>query len=373
MQLVEIPRKNSFTLIRFILALIVLFRHCMDSSVQPAFVPVKSFFASQDAVCLFFLISGLLVTASCERSPSVTAYAAKRLRRIFPLYLVAVVGAALLLCLASSLPAACYFTDSRFWKYLFWNSLTLNFMQRTLPGVFEGNPYNASVNDALWTVKIELFFYLCLPLLCHILHRLKARWKQNCFLLSLYLLSFAYRILCRKLSSVLGLPFLEALAMEAPGYFGPFIIGMFCYYNFDCFRGRLFTGMLPFFCFTGSLLLVILSNLECIVTIPDVIKYLFLSYVCLYAAFSFRFLHAWFQEVDCSYAVYLFHFPLLQWMISRGMFDASPWLSLYLCASSTCALAFAATLAEQRFSAFWAGHLRKEANISTLLRVDYGS
>ena len=51
---------------------------------------------------------------------------------------------------------------------------------------------------------------------------------------------------------------------------------------------------------------------------------------------------------DCSYAVYLFHFPLLQWMISRGLFDAFPWLSLFICAALTYVLAFAATRAEKR-------------------------
>ncbi|MBP5465671.1 MAG: acyltransferase [Treponema sp.] len=294
---VDIPRKNNFTLIRCIRAAVVLVRHCMDSSVQACFVPVKTFFESQDAVCLFFLISGLLVTASCERSPSYRVYAGKRLRRIFPLYLTAVVGAALILCLASSLPAARYFTDSRFWKYLFWNSLTLNFMQRTLPGVFEGNPYNASVNDALWTVKIELFFYVCLPLLCHILHRLKSRWKQNSFLVFLYILSFAYRLLCRKFASVLGMPLLNTLAMEAPGYFGPFVLGMLCYYNFDRFS-RFHSGLLPGCCFLLCLLLIVLANCGFTGRIPDGIKYILLAYACLYAAFSCAFLHDRFQGPD---------------------------------------------------------------------------
>lgn len=369
---VDIPRRNNFTLIRCSLASVVLVRHCMDSSLQACFVPVKAFFESQDAVCLFFVISGLLVTASCERSPSWQAYAGKRLRRIFPLYLTAVIGAALILCLASSLPAARYFTDSRFWKYLFWNSLTLNFMQRTLPGVFEGNPYNASVNDALWTVKIELFFYACLPLLCRIVQRLKGRWKQNGFLVFLYVLSFAYRLLCRKLASVLGIPVLNTLALEAPGYLGPFVLGMLCYYNFDRFS-RFRSGLLPFCAFVLCLLLVIPANCGVTGRIPDGIKYILLAYACLYAAFSASFLHDSFQGPDCSYAVYLFHFPLLQWMIHCGLFAAAPWLSLYLCLASTFALALAATLAEKGLGAFFAGLLRKEANIATLVRVDYGS
>ena len=121
---VSIPRKNNFTFLRFVLSFTVLFRHCMDSSVSPAFQEIKNIFASQDAVCLFFAISGLLVTASYERCESLREYFSRRVSRIFPLYLAAVIGAALLLSLASSMPAPCYFMHTDFWKYIFWNSLT---------------------------------------------------------------------------------------------------------------------------------------------------------------------------------------------------------------------------------------------------------
>lgn len=343
-----IPRRNNLTLIRLVLALIVLAKHCMDSSVSPAFLGVKDFFDSQDAVCLFFFISGLLVTSSYERSPTLKDYAVKRLVRIFPLYLVAVIGAALILCLASSLPAARYFTDSAFWKYLFWNSLTLNFMQRTLPGVFEGNPFNSSVNDPLWTVKTELFFYACLPLICFVAARFRSKRGRNLFFVAVYASSFVYRFLCRKLSVVLGIPFLSVLALEAPGYIGAFVLGMFCFYNFGALE-RLLPSRVSFVCFASCLALIVLSNLGLLPSIPDCGKYILLSFICFYAAFSFRFLNGISRMPDCSYALYLFHYPLLQWMISRGMFRAFPWLSLCLCAALTFAFARAATVIEGQF------------------------
>jgi peptidoglycan/LPS O-acetylase OafA/YrhL len=339
-----VPRKNNITLVRFILAYVVLARHCMDSSAQPAFLGVRDFFASQDAVCLFFFLSGLLVTASYGRSPSLKDYAVKRAVRIFPLYLAAVLGAALVLCAASSLPAGAYFADPGFWRYLFWNCLTLNFMQRTLPGVFEGNPFNSSVNDPLWTIKNELFFYACLPLL--MLAVGKAGKRKGILLLVLYLLSFAYRWLCHRLAAALGQPFLAHLAMEAPGYMGPFILGIFCHVYFASVQ-RFLSSRAALPCFVLCLALVVLSNVWDGLYIVDSVKYPLLAFVCLYASFSFSFLHGCFQGTDCSYAVYLCHYPLLQWMVSRGLFGASPWLSLYLCAASTFALALAATRAEK--------------------------
>ncbi len=341
-----IPRRNNFTLVRLLLAFVVLFRHCMDSSVNPAFLGVKGFFASQDAVCLFFAISGMLVTASYERSSSLASYALRRLRRIFPLYLTAVIGAALVLSLASSLPAAAYFTSPAFWRYLFWNAVTLNFMQRTLPGVFEGNPFNSSVNDSLWTVKTELFFYVCLPLISLAVRRFRRPRGRNLFLLALYILSFVYRMACRSLAAALDRPILATLALEAPGYLGAFVLGMLCYYNFDRLA-RFISSRAAVPCFAGCLALVVLSNGGLLPCIPDLVKYLLLSFLCFYAAFSFRFLHGRLALTDCSYALYLFHYPLLQWMVGRGLFDASPWIALFLCAALAFALALSATRVEQ--------------------------
>ena len=342
----QVPRQNNLTLIRFVLAYVVLFRHCMDSSAQTAFLEVRNLFASQDAVCLFFFISGLLVTSSYGRSSSLKDYVQKRLWRIFPLYLFAVLGAALVLCLASSLGAAEYFSDSRFWRYVFWNGLTLNFMQKTLPGVFEGNPFNASVNDSLWTVKAELFFYACLPFIAAAVGRCGRLWKKNLILLVLYLLSFAYRGLCRTAASALDAPFLAPLALEAPGYMGAFILGMFCYYNFSRLKGLLSSRLsLPVFLLCLSL--AVLSNVGLIIYIPDMVKYILLAVACFYASFSFSFLHTFFHGLDCSYAIYLFHYPLMQWMVARGLFVASPWLSLFLCATSCFAIAYAASFLER--------------------------
>ncbi len=342
----QIPRQNNITLIRLILAYVVLFRHCMDSSAQIVFLGVRNLFASQDAVCLFFFISGLLVTSSYGHSPSLKDYALKRLRRIFPLYLFAVLGAALALCFFSSLSASEYFRDHRFWRYVFWNGLTLNFMQKTLPGVFEGNPFNSSVNDSLWTVKAELFFYICLPLIVRALDKCGSLWRKNLFLIVLYLLSFAYRGLCRKAASVLAAPFLAPLALEAPGYMGAFILGILCFYNFNLFK-KLVSSWLAFPVFLLCLSLSMLSNIGMIAYIPDMVKYVLLATACFYAAFSFGFLHGSFQGLDCSYALYLFHYPLMQCMVDQDLFAASPWLSLFLCAAASFTIAYIASLGER--------------------------
>ena len=53
-------------------------------------------------------------------------------------------------------------------RYLGWNLAFLNFMEPALPGVFEANRFT-EINGALWTLKIEVMFYLVLPLLALVL------------------------------------------------------------------------------------------------------------------------------------------------------------------------------------------------------------
>jgi peptidoglycan/LPS O-acetylase OafA/YrhL len=98
---------------------------------------------------------------SFERSSSVSSYAIKRVRRIYPAYFTVVMLCAIgLICVSSRNPGG-YFSLT--WiKYVLANLSFLNFLQLTLPGVFDNNKL-AVVNGALWTLKIEVMFYLAFP------------------------------------------------------------------------------------------------------------------------------------------------------------------------------------------------------------------
>lgn len=152
-----IPKQNAFTAIRMICALTVLYEHYVVlMGTKFPILEIRGI-----AVKVFFILSGFWVTRSLYTSKSLLEFYKKRVKKIFPAYLTVVFAAAILLVLLSILTIRQYFTDSGFWKYLVANISTLNFIHPSLPGVFNGEP----VNGSLWTIKVELGFYIILPLI----------------------------------------------------------------------------------------------------------------------------------------------------------------------------------------------------------------
>ncbi|MCM1484351.1 MAG: acyltransferase family protein, partial [Muribaculaceae bacterium] len=154
----SVPRvifRNNFGAIRYILAFAIFLSHFNVLTGAELRFPISGYYR----VCSFFVISGFLIYGSYHRASGWKDYLSNRAWRILPSYLIAVVGAAVLLVYVSDLPAVEYFTDSRWIRYLLLNAATLNFMQPSLPGVFENHDITA-VNGALWTMKVEWALYL---------------------------------------------------------------------------------------------------------------------------------------------------------------------------------------------------------------------
>lgn len=176
MILPKIPQKNSFHFLRLACCLIVIYEHSVGLSGSN----MPNLRLASTAVASFFIFSGFWVTLSLLRSESIKEYAFKRCKKILPPYWTVVIADALLLCAFSTLSAKDYFTDAGFLKYLVANILSLNFLHPSLPGVFEGLPLNGAVNGALWTIKIELAFYVCLPFVMWLLNMLSKNARGGC-------------------------------------------------------------------------------------------------------------------------------------------------------------------------------------------------
>lgn len=162
-------RRNSFDLVRLLAALAVVGGHACELSGHVTADPVARFTGvgglGSLGVSVFFAVSGFLVTASFARRPNVAAYLAGRGLRLLPaLALVVLMSALLVGPLATTLPLGAYFRSSQPWLYVIRNVLILPVTYH-LPGVFAANPYPEAVNGSLWTLRLEVGFYLIVAVL----------------------------------------------------------------------------------------------------------------------------------------------------------------------------------------------------------------
>ena len=112
------------------------------------------------AVHVFFTVSGLLVAASFDRRPSLTAFAAARFFRIYPGLIAATFIVFVLLALFVSTAPMAEVIRGSITGY-FAKILIALAGSSAIPGVFEGLPHEG-VNVPLWPLKYEGLCYIAL-------------------------------------------------------------------------------------------------------------------------------------------------------------------------------------------------------------------
>lgn len=173
-------------------------------------------------------------------------------------------------------------------------------MHPTLPGCF-GDAFIA-VNGALWTIKIELAFYILLPVLMWFLKKLKSAWQVNLVLAALYVLSVIYAFVFHRYAEIWHLP--KQLANQFPAFVSCFVCGIFCLFNLEWIIKKLNILIIPsIFVFA----LHYISKTEFLMPLS-------LCVICMFFAFRFTALRSIGEKIDYSYPMYLFHFPLIQLM-----------------------------------------------------------
>src|SRR5260363_16758 len=167
-------RNNNFDFIRIFAAFLVLFSHqfALTGRSEPDWGVSHSL--GGIGVLIFFSLSGFLVAQSWERDPDIVRFAVRRVLRIWPgLCVVTLLAVFALGPLISTVSAKQYFLSAETRDYFL--TLKLTKARFFLPGVFDGNPHQRSVNGALWTIPLEVRWYAILCLL-GLLGVLKRRW-----------------------------------------------------------------------------------------------------------------------------------------------------------------------------------------------------
>ena len=306
----NLKESNNFDAVRIMLALIVFFSHLPGLTGSSDIRYFESLFDADFAVKGFFAISGYLVSASFVNSSNTYDFFERRIRRIYPAYLGAV---ALCFCIGmatSQFGVAGFLTSAATGRYLLFNALFLNFVQPTLPGVFLANPLQA-MDGSLWTIKIEVMLYLCVPILVYLAQRFSALMIACiCVLVS------AIWVYCFAHLSTLSIG--PEIARQFPGQLAYFGCGAML--TMDSRGLKYLRWMAP-------------CALISLVAVDDTLAKVFLDplayTVLVLFACTLNAKHLNFGKYgDVSYGIYLYHFPIIQLLVALNLFKANVYLGI---------------------------------------------
>ncbi|MEL6366057.1 MAG: acyltransferase [Pseudomonadota bacterium] len=304
-------RASAFDFLRVAFAAVVLAAHLMilTEAVVPGWFRSGLLTLGYYCVQGFFLISGYLVAGSLARSDSWRLYAEKRLRRVYPAYTTVILSAVVLGLVMSPEARSDLGAVAR---YAFWNLVFLNFLEPNIPGLFEDNLFT-EVNGALWTVKIEVMFYIVLPVLAIVLKRTGGLYWAAVALV------YVGAVLWQELVPTLAAPYVgeqlaAQLSRQLPGQMDIFIVGMVLagkkpIREENALRAGLASAVL----LAATIALPVLKPLEA-VAVGGLVVSLGRYWRIPFDAGRFG---------DLSYGVYALHFPIIQTLIAMGVFAVS--------------------------------------------------
>jgi peptidoglycan/LPS O-acetylase OafA/YrhL len=294
--------QNNFDFLRFFAAFLVFFEH---SSVLfqaktfdfDIFSLLFQFSSASIGVGIFFILSGFLISQSFKNSSSLADFFIKRILRILPALICAI--------LLSILILGAFFSNLSFLKFITHQTTLLYFQNclifRThyyLPGVFENNIHSSSVNGSIWTIPYEFTSYCFLYILMRI-PKVNSKFVLLLLFIILFLAYLNYK------------PQIDTLVIPLIGVTFSSLILPFLYF----FMGMLFfqfKSLIKFNLWGLSLMILILILMH-FQSIPRLFNVFTLSYLVFYFAFlKIPKINNFAKYGDFSYGFYLYAFPIQQ-------------------------------------------------------------
>jgi peptidoglycan/LPS O-acetylase OafA/YrhL len=175
---------NNFDLLRIITAIMVLTNHSLAHlklDIPWWYVPFQEF----PRVPMFFVMSGYLLSASFERNSQLKSYFRNRFSRIYP----GLWGCLFLTIISFAVLAGVNFIRIESLPWICTQMLGLIYTPEFLNNFGYG-----SYNGSLWTIVVELQFYIALPVIYFLLQFYRGKflkWNNiNVFFYILFIFSF---------------------------------------------------------------------------------------------------------------------------------------------------------------------------------------
>jgi peptidoglycan/LPS O-acetylase OafA/YrhL len=306
--------ENNFDLIRLVAAAQVAFFHIANHLGLPVNTNPFLVFASHlPGVPIFFVVSGFLISLSWERNSVPAEYARNRLLRIYP---------ALWVCLLVSIATAIVFGGVSFARSeaIPWILAQITIGQFYNPDFLRG--YGVGVlNGSLWTIPIELQFYLLLPFLYRFL-RLRERNEGNVSLLTLTALSIVAQYLFLYLGGTHSDQLsVKLLAVSIAPYLWMFLLGVLLQRNFE--------RLSPFLAGKGGVWLAVFAllvasedflGMQVTTNTPHPIPMAALACATIACAYTAPRVSGWLLHGnDVSYGLYVYHIVVLNAFLASGV------------------------------------------------------
>jgi peptidoglycan/LPS O-acetylase OafA/YrhL len=158
-------RSNYFNIVRLILAFTVCLDHAglvIEGQAGTEMVRLFGMSLGYIAVNGFFVLSGLLICRSLDRSGLTFGYFAARLLRLYPALIVFALIASLIV--APIVAQGAYWSDPNLLYYPI-NVMIFGNTASSPPGFYPDNPYPLEYASPLWTLRYEFLCYMAAPLL----------------------------------------------------------------------------------------------------------------------------------------------------------------------------------------------------------------
>ncbi len=358
--------ENNFDLIRlFAAAQVAHFHvfHILGVQVSAWHAELIRFLGLFPGVPIFFFISGFLISKAWEKNPSVKLYAINRVLRIYPGLLLVVLLSFFLINVTGYV--ARVQPSLRELLTLFVTSST--FLQFYNPDFMRG--YGDGVmNGSLWTISVELQFYVLVPLLYWVFGRFRSV-RIEIFLIALWLIFLAVNMVySQHVSDLSGNIYFKLFGVSFAPWFYMFLLGVIFQRNFQLIHGWLsgrFLHCLALYLLVAHLARWLGADFGNAMT-PVV--FLFLAPLIFSAAYTAPGASRVLGGVDVSYGLYIYHMPFVNLMLYVGGYGGG-YLDGFLVAAMTIAMSLVSWLAVERVALKFKPRTIRSQDVSQLTAV----
>lgn len=303
-----ISRENNFDLIRLLAAIQVVFEHGffhlkIDGKLLTNFNRIFP------GVLIFFTVSGFLIFSSFDRNNDLKKYFVNRFLRIYPALWLCFIITVILLIIFKIVNLSNIFSLTM----LKWYFTQVTFFQFWTPDLLRawgiGTP-----NGSLWTIPVEIQFYILLPIVVLLFKKIKLIYKFIALsiisiFVNLYLKNFIgpNESIIVKLGTVSVLPYLYC-----------FLAGSLMYLYWDKIKvvieGKALYWTIIFFAYwflTGN-------APSYFPQYDQLVSNFLLSILTISIAFTFPGFGNFLKGNDISYGIYIYHALVLNSLVALG-------------------------------------------------------